>query len=284
MNQELRHLSQPSLFAWLWRVLLNWFEITLLFLAMVYFDHWSAYLAGGLLLGTRQHALALLAHEAIHRNISRRWWINNTLGNLLAGLPLFQSLGFFKVFHLNHHAYMLTEKDPEVDVRNAGPHYWSLPLTRQKRVFLLLRDLCGVGYLDTRHALPHILKHLSLFDIIAPVVFWACVVTVFVKLSLGWIPLFWTVSFVTSYWAMFRQRALTEHIGVDEDKTHKLHANWLERFFYLPHNTWYHYEHHYAASVPCWNLPKLRALIQTSPVMRVSELYAQLSKTSAPKA
>jgi hypothetical protein len=33
----------------------------------------------------------------------------------------------------------------------------------------------------------------------------------------------------------------------------------------LPHNTWHHYEHHHFPQVPCWNLPRLRALIGDTP-------------------
>ncbi len=77
---------------------------------------------------------------------------------------------------------------------------------------------------------------------------------------------------------MFRQRALTEHIGTDS--THKITANRFQRFFYLPHNTWLHYEHHLNASVPCWNLVKLRELSPEKESITVNELFEQLEKTT----
>ena len=127
MRDQLKTLAQPSATQWLLRVSLNWLEITAIFLALSYFNHWAVDVLGLLLLGTRQHALALLAHEAIHKSISRNKFINDGLGNFLSSLPIFQSLGFFKAFHLNHHAYMLTDKDPEVHVRAKSPRKWGVP-------------------------------------------------------------------------------------------------------------------------------------------------------------
>ena len=155
------------------------------------------------------------------------------------------------------------------------------PLTSGGRWKILITDLSGIGYLDTRHALPFITPFLKPFDVIAPVAFWAVVITVSIKLSVGWIPLYWTLAFVTSYWAMFRQRALTEHIGTNT--THKITANLLQRFFYLPHNTWYHYEHHENANVPCWNLPKFRTLLNEQDYISVNELFRRLATTNPEK-
>lgn len=267
----LRSLAQPSAGKWLLRATLNWCEIAAIYFGIVYFNHWSTDIIGIILIGTRQHALALLAHEAIHKSISRNKYINDILGNLFSSLPIFQCLNFFKTFHMNHHAYMLTEKDPEVHVRRRDPAKWGMPLKRWK---IFLRDITGIGYIDTFHALPFITPYLKFFDVITPAIYWTIVVYVFRKFEAGWIPLYWTIAFVTSYWAMFRQRALTEHIGTDS--THKITANPVQRFFYLPHNTWYHFEHHVNANVPCWNLPKLRALLNESDYITVNDLFKKL--------
>jgi fatty acid desaturase len=278
MREKIRELTQPSVYKWLIRVTWNWCEISLIFITIGYFDFWVIDLLGLLLLGTRQHALAILAHDAIHKTISRKKWINDGLGNLLSSLPLFQSLGFFKTFHLNHHAHMLSEKDPEVHIRSATPAKWSTPMSHSHRWKMLLIDLTGWGYLDTRHALPQIIPYLSYFDVYAPILYWGVMISIFIKLNLGWVLGYWTISFVTSYWAMFRMRAITEHIGSDD--THRIKANPLQRFFYLPHNTWYHFEHHQNANVPCWNLPKLREVLETSSIKTVDQLYQELAQNN----
>lgn len=56
----LKDLSQPSSLRWLLRATLNWVEIILIFFVMAKINHLAVQLLGLFLLGTRQHALALL--------------------------------------------------------------------------------------------------------------------------------------------------------------------------------------------------------------------------------
>lgn len=144
----LKDLSQPGLNQWLVRASLNWMEIILIFFIMARIDHLAIDLLGLFVLGTRQHALALLGHEAIHRNISHNKRLNNFIGAMLGSLPLFQTLNLFKKFHLDHHAHMQSPKDPEIHFRSQSPQRWSLPLTKKKRLSLFLLDLTGIGYLE----------------------------------------------------------------------------------------------------------------------------------------
>lgn len=270
----LKDLAQPSSSQWLLRAALNWMEILLLFTIMAKVDHLLVHVLGIFILGTRQHALALLGHEAIHRNISSHKATNNFLGSLLASLPLFQTLNLFKKFHLDHHAHLQSDKDPEIDFRSQSKQRWTLPMTKTKRLSLFLLDLTGIGYLESRHVLYITFKNLKFLDFLIPLLYWTTIILISLQFNAGWIPLYWTIAFITSYWAMFRQRALTEHLGTAD--THKLKANFLQRFLYLPHNTWYHYEHHRYPNVPCWNLPKVRALGEE--VMSVSDLFKRMEK------
>ncbi len=268
----LKDLAQPSTTQWLFRAAINWIEILLIFMVMAKLDHVLVHFLGIFILGTRLHALALLGHEAIHRNISHHKGLNNFIGSMLASLPLFQTLNLFKKFHLDHHGYIQSPKDPEIHFRSQTPQRWSLPLSKMKRLGLFLLDLSGIGYLESRHVLYITFKNLNVEDFIFPFIYWSTIVFISLKFNAGWIPLYWTIAFVTSYWAMFRQRALTEHLGTSD--THKLKANFIQRFLYLPHNTWYHYEHHRYPNVPCWNLPKVRALGEE--VMSVNELFQKM--------
>jgi fatty acid desaturase len=269
---NIKELSQADPFSWLLRAISNWIEIVIIFVFMALLDNWAFHVLGIFLLGTRQLALALLGHEAIHKNISNNMHLNNFLGSALASLPLFQTLNLFKKFHLDHHAYLQTDKDPEIKYRSKSPSRWKVPMSKSKRLQLFLTDMSGVGYLEAWHALMLLIHNLKIADYVVPVVFWGLAIYGFTSINMGWIPLYWTIAFVTSYWAMFRQRALVEHLGTD--KTHKLKANYLQRFLYLPHNTWYHYEHHIYPNVPCWNLPKTRE--SEEDVVSVSELFKKL--------
>jgi fatty acid desaturase len=271
---NVKELSQADPVSWLLRAALNWLEITIIFVSMALVDNWLFHVIGIFILGTRQLALALLGHEAIHKNISKHLGLNNFLGSTLASLPLFQTLNFFKKFHLDHHAYLQTDKDPEIKFRAKYPSRWKVPFMKFNLLKLFLTDLTGVGYLEAWHALMLLRHNLTIADLFIPLFFWTAVCYGFSSINMGWIPLYWFIAFVTSYWAMFRQRALVEHLGTDE--THKIKANYLQRFLYLPHNTSYHYEHHVYPNVPCWNLPKIRE--NEEGVLSVSELFKKLER------
>ena len=90
-----------------------------------------------------------------------------------------------------------------------------------------------------------------------------------------WVSYLWWWAYFTSYWATFRLRALSEHHGTAG--THHLDAGRLARAWFLPHNTWLHWEHHRHPRVPCWNLPALRVLEGTPATTSVAAHFAGLA-------
>ncbi len=270
----LKELHEVSMTKWLKLVALNWLEIITLLTLTHKIDHWAMYLVCWIVLGTRMHALALLGHEAIHYNLSKDKKLNDRVGNLLAALPLGMTVNWFRKFHLTHHNHLLSDQDPEVGLRSHALERWSTPLSTAKRIRLILLDLSGFGYLESRHVLTFAWPHMNKGDVIFPILYWSSLLTLFYFLGLLWIPLLWWISIPTSYWTMFRQRAISEHVG--STGTHRFHANPIARFFYLPHNTWYHWEHHEWQQIPCWNLPLARKLNNQVPVITHSELFRSL--------
>ncbi|MEL0028238.1 MAG: fatty acid desaturase, partial [Perlucidibaca sp.] len=41
----------------------------------------------------------------------------------------------------------------------------------------------------------------------------------------------------------------------------------LEKLLLAPHNEHYHLEHHFMPTVPCWNLPRLHAILEQEGVI-----------------
>jgi fatty acid desaturase len=277
MREELKALHRPNLWRWLLLAGRNWAEIILAFLVAGQFPHPVVYVLVWIFLGTRLQGLALLGHEAIHRNICRNKTLNDLLGNLLCALPLNQTLNWFHKFHTDHHTHLMGDHDPEVAYRAHRPRRWSLPMTPRKRLELLVLDLSGLGVWESLNVLRHTLPQLRLLDFILPLSFWAAAWSAAWALDLLWVPTLWWVVLASSYWAMFRQRALIEHLGSED--THRIHPTALEKFFFLPHNCWIHYEHHLWPGIPCWNLEKARALDQSRPVVSTREYFKNLASS-----
>jgi len=84
-----------------------------------------------------------------------------------------------------------------------------------------------------------------------------------------WLYLLWIGSWLTFYMLIVRLRQVAEHAAVDDlydldprKNTRTTIPNWIERIFIAPNYVNYHLEHHFLASVPCYNLAKLHKLLK----------------------
>jgi fatty acid desaturase len=97
-------------------------------------------------------------------------------------------------------------------------------------------------------------------------------------------PLLWLLPLMTWMMVITRIRNIAEHAVVpDSDdplrNTRTTKANLLERAFIAPYFVNYHLEHHLLFYVPCYNLPKLHAILMRgphAPRMEVQPGYAQV--------
>ena len=83
-------------------------------------------------------------------------------------------------------------------------------------------------------------------------------------------PLLWLVPLLTWMMVITRIRNIAEHAVVpDADdplrNTRTTRANLIERAFIAPYFVNYHLEHHLMMYVPCYNLPKLHAIMMRGP-------------------
>lgn len=263
--ERLKNLHRPSALKWGLHAALNWAELILILHVISIFHNPLAYWLGSVVLGFRMHGLALLGHEGIHGNVAKNKTLNNILASVICAYPVIQSLGVFRWFHLEHHQNIGQKgRDPELDFRFQHENRWATPVTHTKLLRLLALDLMGLGVWEARYVFLHN-KELKAWDLLQPALFWIFVWFIFAKLNLLWIPLVWTWALFTSYWASFRLRALSEHL--DTTDTHRFHATLFERWLFMPHSCWYHYEHHKWPKIPFYNLHKARELDSSVPVM-----------------
>jgi len=230
---------------WSISVAVNWLIIVGTIALTYRFDHIAGYLLAVLVVGTRQHALAVLAHDGAHLHVTANRWINDAATSLFCFWPLGVGLHGWRKFHFDHHRLVGTAADPEFGIKNKYPKNWS-PETNQPRQFFA--DLLGFSALEAT-MLIRLAKPVRIVDVLGPVttivagwgavLYWA-----------DWRALaIWHVASATSFWAVFRLRAFTEHVGTTS--THRLSEPPLwKKLLYLPENTWLHWEHHKFPAVP----------------------------------
>jgi fatty acid desaturase len=243
-------------------------------------------------IGTRQHALFVIAHDAAHYLLYENRLLNDVVGRTCAMLQGL-SMCTYRVIHRLHHNNLYGELDPDTALHGGYPR------GRAYLVKKLLKDLCGLtawktyAYFlggapalnrETRVALRPLddtsskLRiearndrnmvvgfHLGLFLVVS----WS-----------GYLPQYlvlWALPLVTVVQALLRLRAIAEH-GATTDFSSPLTAArtnvapaWLE-WLLFPHHVNYHIEHHLYASVPHYRLPALHAEMRSRGMLEGAEV------------
>ena len=89
------------------------------------------YVLLGLFIATRQHALFILFHDAVHGHLARSPRLNDALINVFVGVPAMLPIEIYRPLHMLHHRSVGTPQDPERLLLYAGQHWQYAPLPAQ---------------------------------------------------------------------------------------------------------------------------------------------------------
>lgn len=134
-------VDRRSLFA----LCLEWLIVCITIGTAVWAATWWAYALAVVVIATRQHALLILYHDAVHGHFARRPWLNDLLVNLFVGVPVLMPVEIYRPLHLQHHRALGTTDDPETRLLYARQHWNYRPLPPGKLVAQLLGDLLVVN-------------------------------------------------------------------------------------------------------------------------------------------
>lgn len=246
------------------------------------------------IIGTRQHALFVIAHDAAHYLLYEKRWLNDLAGRACATLQGL-SMCTYRVIHRLHHNNLYGELDPDTALHGGYPRgKWYL-------IRKLLKDLSGLtawktyAYFlggapalntSTQVALRPLddtsqkLRSQARTDRNLVIAFHLAALAGFA--AAGYLIeylVLWVLPLVTVVQAILRLRAIAEH-GATTDFSSPLTAArtnvapaWLE-WLIFPHHVNYHIEHHLYASVPHYNLPALHREMRARGVLDGAEVIA----------
>lgn len=229
-----------------------------------------------ILIGTRQHALFVLAHDAAHYRLFGQRWLNDAIGRACAS-ALGLSMCTYRVVHRLHHNNLYGPADPDTALHGGYPR------GRAYLVKKLLKDLAGLtawktyAYFfgapaintETNVALRPLndtserLRSEARRDRRVVIGFHLGVLAS--AAASGYLVeylLLWILPLVTVVQAILRLRAVAEH-GATTDLSSPLTAartnlgGPIVEWLLFPHQVNYHIEHHLYASVPHYNLAEL---------------------------
>ena len=265
---------------------LNWLQIIFSMALFFYFPNVLTFLLAVIIIGSRQFALAVLAHDGAHNLLFSNEKINDFVSQWLCAFPLFSDNRPYRPYHLAHHRFTESENDPDLSL--SAP----FPITKASFRRKVIRDLTGqTGFRRYSIALKSIfsseaddfkgkiikisdkisgffISNLVIFSLISIFSHWS------IYFLLWWIPAF------TYYSLIVRIRNIAEHSVTPGDtnlnNTRTTKASLLTRYLLVPHHVNFHLEHHLFTNCPWYNLPKVHEMLKGEPLrdkMCIEESY-----------
>jgi fatty acid desaturase len=277
-----------------------------LWLALRFWPNPAAVALAVLVIGTRQHALFVIAHDAAHYLLYRDRAVNDLVGRACATVQGL-SMCTYRVIHRLHHNNLYGALDPDTALHGGYPR------GRAYLVRKLLKDLAGLTawktyayFLGGAPALntstnvamrplddtSEKLRREARRDRNFVIVFHAAALAAAAWSGyLAQYLVLWILPLVTVVQAILRLRAIAEH-GATTDFTSPLTAArtnlgpaWLQ-WLIFPHHVNYHIEHHLYASVPHYHLPALHREMASRGLLEGAEVVpfrVTLGKIFAPR-
>jgi fatty acid desaturase len=230
------------------------------------------YVLAVVLIGSRQLGLAILMHDGAHGSLSRNVARNLVLSQWFCAFPIFADTLAYRRYHLAHHAH--TQQDDDPDLVLSAP----FPITKASYRRKFWRDITGQTGFQQRKAQclnalgdpswPLVLRLRHFGQKLGPQLGTNAMLLAGLSMAGVWwaYPCLWLVPLLTWMMVITRIRNIAEHAVVpDADdplrNTRTTRANLIERAFIAPYFVNYHLEHHLLMYVPCYNLPKLHAIL-----------------------
>ena len=249
----------------------NWLQMSAAMALFFFYPNVITFLVALVIIGSRQFALAVLAHDAAHNLLFANNKVNDWAGQWFCAYPIFQDNRVYRPYHLKHHRHTETDDDPDLVLSSP------FPITKRSFIRKVFRDLTGItgvkrywGSLSsifrtkgdnvfnkiskTSNKLHgFLISNLIIFFLISTTMHWS------LFLLLWWLPSF------TYYSLIIRIRNISEHAVTpgnnDFDNTRTTKSTVLTRFLMVPHNVNYHLEHHLFTRCPWYNLPKAHSMM-----------------------
>ncbi len=293
-TDEIRPLAERSDLMGFWLVLHCWGVMSLSVALFALWPNPVTFLLAVLIIGSRQLGLAILMHEAAHNALFKSRGLNEFFGEWLCGRPILAELAAYRHYHLTHHRFTQTDKDPDLVLSS------KFPTTRASLKRKFTRDLTGqtgikqlisqimmsvrLGGDDeaTKAASSDFAQSFKARDLWKSLPVLIGIIVVMGLIGDWWWGLaFWLLPYLTWFQFVLRVRNIAEH-GATEQSQNPLQnvrttlAGPLARLLVAPYWVNYHLEHHMVMHVPCWRLADMHKALMGKGLgtqMRIANSY-----------
>ena len=268
---QLSEIRQKSDMRNIIALLFDWGMMALGISLFYLFPNFLTFLISTVIIGSRQFALAVLAHDGAHHLLFKNAKINDFVSQWFCAYPVFQDNRVYRPYHLKHHRFTETENDPDISL--SAP----FPITKKSFARKVIRDLSGItGYKRYSSVVKGILKTEASSSMTKITKIWDksrgflitnSVIFLLISYFSHWSLFFmlWWFPAFTYYSLIIRIRNIAEHCvtpgNTEFDNTRTTRASFLIRFLLAPHRVNFHLEHHLFMVCPWYNLPKAHSMM-----------------------
>ena len=268
---QLSEIRQKSDMRNIIALLFDWGMMALGISLFYLFPNFLTFLISTVIIGSRQFALAVLAHDGAHHLLFKNAKINDFVSQWFCAYPVFQDNRVYRPYHLKHHRFTETENDPDISL--SAP----FPITKKSFARKVIRDLSGItGYKRYSSVVKGILKTEASSTMTKITKIWDksrgflitnSVIFLLISYFSHWSLFFmlWWFPAFTYYSLIIRIRNIAEHCvtpgNTEFDNTRTTKASYLIRFLLAPHRVNFHLEHHLFMVCPWYNLPKAHSMM-----------------------
>ena len=293
-TEDIRPLAARSDAMGAWLIFHCWSVIALAVALFWWMPNPLTFVLAVMIIGSRQLGLAILMHDAAHNALFKTRWLNEWVGEWLCGRPILAELAAYRHYHLTHHRFTQTDKDPDLALSS------KFPTSRASLRRKFIRDLTGqTGVKQLAGQIAMSIRLAGDDDAIEAAnsdfaqafkardlwkslpVFLGITIVISLIGDWWWGLAFWLLPFLTWFQLVLRIRNIAEH-GATEMSQNPLqnvrttHAGPIARALVAPYWVNYHLEHHMVMHIPCWNLKALHRVLIAKGLgskMRVSASY-----------
>jgi fatty acid desaturase len=292
-SNVLQEFSKIDVFAAGLAIAAEWIAIFITIYLCDRFWHPALYIITIMFIGGRQHALAVLQHDATHyRLLPHKVW-NDIVGEIFLAWPILLSNQGFRQYHFLHHRYIGMEQDG--NRIQYGTHTltgeitpsWTFPKNKVQLALWVLIRLCGIaGIIFFWRSIHRILTQGSWRYRLLNLVYYASIVGLVIGLHMGQLLLiYWLIPLGTWFTFTNLLRIAGEHSAIENPHsfyqlTRTTLPSCFDRIFVVPRNISYHIEHHLFPHIPFYRLPELHAqLMKQEDFCQQAHLTSTYQKT-----
>ena len=247
-----------------WRNILsissNWLQMALTMVFFFFYPNVLTFLFAVVIIGSRQFALAVLAHDAAHNLLFSNAKINDLASQWFCAFPIFSDNRPYRPYHLAHHRFTETENDPDLSL--SAP----FPITKasfRRKVIRYLTGLTGlrrysiaIKSIFSSEADTFVQKAKKISNKLGGFLLTNLIIFILISIAFHWSVYFllWWIPAFTYYSLIVRIRNIAEHSvtpgETNLNNTRTTKASLLTRYLMVPHHVNFHLEHHLFTNCP----------------------------------